>query len=382
MKFVLAPDSFKESMTAKEVCQAMEKGIKKVIPSADIISVPMADGGEGTTDSLIDATSGHKVTTTVTGPLGKTVRAYYGILGDGKTAIIEIAQASGLSYVSKKDRTPVTIKQTTTFGTGELINDALKHNVKRIIIGLGGSSTNDGGSGMAQAIGVKFFDQDNQEITKKLGGGDLSRIAKIDLSNINPKIKTTQFLLASDVTNPLIGKNGASAVFGPQKGADKKTVKELDENLRHYAQIIKNTIGKNIASIPGSGAAGGLGAGLLAFTNAQIHPGVKLVAHEVKLEDKIKNTDYIFTGEGGTDFQTQFGKTPFGVAQSAKKYDIPVISLAGYLGKGIDQLYGKGFTAIFGILAKAEDIDHALVDGPQNVARTTENVVRLIKKIR
>lgn len=376
MKFVLAPDSFKESMTAKEVCQAMEKGIKKVLPDADIISVPMADGGEGTMDSLVDATNGKKYAVEVTGPLGKQVTAHYGILGDQKTAIIEMAEASGLSYVSQNKRTPETIKTTTTFGTGELINAALRNNVTRIIIGLGGSSTNDGGSGMAQAIGVKFFDQDDHEITKKLGGGDLKQIVRVDTTDINPKIKNTEFLLASDVTNPLTGPNGASYVFGPQKGADQKTVKELDDNLTHYAEII----GEDIAQTPGSGAAGGLGAGLLAFTQAKIYPGVKLVANEVHLPEKIKDADYVFTGEGGTDFQTQFGKTPYGVAQIAKKYNVPVISLAGYIGKGIDQLYDKGFTAIFGILAKAENIDQALKDGPQNVERTTENVVRLIAK--
>ncbi|MEE8822517.1 MAG: glycerate kinase [Lactobacillus amylovorus] len=376
MKFVLAPDSFKESMTAKEVCQAMEKGIKKVLPDADIISVPMADGGEGTMDSLVDATNGKKYAVEVTGPLGKQVTAHYGILGDQKTAIIEMAEASGLSYVSQNKRTPETIKTTTTFGTGELINAALRNNVTRIIIGLGGSSTNDGGSGMAQAIGVKFFDQDDHEITKKLGGGDLKQIVRVDTTDINLKIKNTEFLLASDVTNPLTGPNGASYVFGPQKGADQKTVKELDDNLTHYAEII----GEDIAQIPGSGAAGGLGAGLLAFTQAKIYPGVKLVANEVHLAEKIKDADYVFTGEGGTDFQTQFGKTPYGVAQIAKKYNVPVISLAGYIGKGIDQLYDKGFTAIFGILAKAENIDQALKDGPQNVERTTENIVRLIVK--
>lgn len=302
--------------------------------------------------------------------------AHYGILGDQKTAIIEMAEASGLSYVSQNKRTPETIKTTTTFGTGELINAALRNNVTRIIIGLGGSSTNDGGSGMAQAIGVKFFDQDDHEITKKLGGGDLKQIVRVDTTDINPKIKNTEFLLASDVTNPLTGPNGASYVFGPQKGADQKTVKELDDNLTHYAEII----GEDIAQTPGSGAAGGLGAGLLAFTQAKIYPGVKLVANEVHLAEKIKDADYVFTGEGGTDFQTQFGKTPYGVAQIAKKYNVPVISLAGYIGKGIDQLYDKGFTAIFGILAKAENIDQALKDGPQNVERTTENIVRLIVK--
>ena len=376
MKFVLAPDSFKESMTAKEVCQAMENGIRKVLPDAKIISVPMSDGGEGTMDSLIDATNGQKYAVKVTEPLGTPVTAHYGILGDQKTAIIEMAEASGLSYVPQDKRTPATIKKTTTFGTGELINAALKHDVTRVIIGLGGSSTNDGGSGMAQAIGVKFFDHNDHEITQKLGGGDLKQITRIDTIDINPKIKKTKFLLASDVPNPLTGTNGASYVFGPQKGADQATAKELDENLSHYAKII----GQNIAQTPGSGAAGGLGAGLLAFTHAKIYPGVKLVANEVHLAEKIKEADYVFTGEGGTDFQTQFGKTPYGVAQIAKKYDVPVISLAGYIGKGIDHLYDKGFTAIFGILAKAENIDQALKDGPQNVERTTENVVRLIAK--
>lgn len=227
---------------------------------------------------------------------------------------------------------------------------------------------------MAQAIGVKFFDQNNHEINQKLSGGMLNRISRIDLTNINPQIKNTEFLIASDVTNPLTGTNGASYVFGPQKGADQSAVKELDENLSHYGKII----GKNIAQIPGSGAAGGLGAGLLAFTNATIHSGVNLIAQETHLEEKIKDADYVFTGEGGTDFQTKFGKTPYGVAQIAKKYNVPVISLAGYLGQGIDQLYKEGFTAIFGILDKAENINQALKDGPKNVECTTENIVRLI----
>ena len=314
----------------------------------------------------------------MTDPLGKKVNAYYGILGDQKTAIIEMAQASGLTYVDKNNRTPETIMKTTTYGTGELINDALKHNVNKIIIGLGGSSTNDGGAGMAQAIGVKFFDQNNHEITKKLGGGDLNQIAKIDLSAINPRLKDVQVLIASDVTNPLTGQNGASAVFGPQKGADAQAVKKLDQNLSHYAALIQQTCKKDVAAIPGSGAAGGLGAGLLAFTNATIHHGVELIAHETQLADKIKGADFVFTGEGGTDFQTKFGKTPYGVAQIAKKDNIPAISLAGYLGEGIEQLYDEGFTAIFGILDKAEDIRQALKDGPKNIERTTENIVRLI----
>ncbi|GGV16060.1 glycerate kinase [Lactobacillus acetotolerans DSM 20749 = JCM 3825] len=357
----------------------MEKGIKNVLPNAQIIAVPMADGGEGTTASLVDATHGQIITKKVVGPLGKKVSANYGILGDGKTAIIEMAQASGLTYVPIQKRTSATILQTTTFGTGELIIDALNHGVSNIIIGLGGSATNDGGAGMAQAIGITFRDQNNQKISHPLGGGDLNRISKIDLSNINPKINKTTFTLASDVTNPLLGKNGASYVFGKQKGADENTQPLLDNNLSHYASIIKKAIGKSVATIPGSGAAGGLGAGLLAFTPAKIEPGVKVVARETHLEDKMQNADFVFTGEGGTDLQTKFGKTPFGVAQIAQKHDIPVISLAGYLGKGIEQLYEYGFTAIFGILDKAEPIEMALKNGPANVSRTMENIVRLIK---
>ena len=379
MKFLLAPDSFKESMTAKEVCQAMEKGIKSVLPNAQIIAVPMADGGEGTTASLVDATHGQTITKKVVGPLGKKVSANYGILGDSKTVIIEMAQASGLTYVPIQKRTSATILQTTTFGTGELIIDALNHEVSNIIIGLGGSATNDGGAGMAQAIGISFLDQKKQKINHPLGGGELNKISKIDLSNINPKINETTFTLASDVTNPLLGKSGASYVFGKQKGADENTQTLLDNNLSHYSSLIKEATGKSVATIPGSGAAGGLGAGLLAFTPAKIKPGVKVVAQETHLEDKIQNADLVFTGEGGTDLQTKFGKTPYGVAQIAQKHNIPVISLAGYLGKGIEQLYECGFTAIFGILDKAEPIEMALKNGPANVSRTTENIVRLIK---
>lgn len=379
MKFVLAPDSFKESMTAQEVCQAMESGIKQALPQAEIIKVPMADGGEGTTASLVDATGGKYIEKTVTGPLHSPVKARYGILGNNQTAIIEMAQASGLGYLNEQDKTPENIKKATTYGTGELLIDAINHGVQRIIIGLGGSATNDGGSGMAQAIGVRFF-SNNKLITKKLGGGNLNKIDKIDISKVDPRINNIQIILASDVTNPLTGNQGAAKVFGKQKGADTETQTLLDKNLQHYSNLIEKELGKNVAMIPGSGAAGGLGAGFLAFTKNKIQPGVKIVAQEVHLEEKIRDADYVFTGEGGTDFQTQFGKTPYGVAQIAQKYDVPVISLAGYLGEGIDQLYQYGFTAIFGILDKAESLDQALKDGPKNIKRTSENIARLLLK--
>lgn len=372
-KYVVAPDSFKESMTAKEVCDAMEKGIKEADSAAEVIKVPMADGGEGTVDSLVDATHGQRVIVEVTGPLGNKISAYYGILGNGITAVIEMAKASGLEIVEKKKRNPMI---TTTFGTGELIRDALDHNVKEIIIGLGGSSTNDGGSGMAQALGAKLLDQNNHQIP--FGGGNLDKLDKIDISNLDSRLQDVKIILASDVTNPLIGKEGASRVFGLQKGATPEMVEKLENNLQHYAKIVKRDLNKDVASVSGAGAAGGLGAGLMAFTTCEMRQGVDLAIEVTKLEDKIRDTDYVFTGEGGTDFQTKFGKTPYGVAKLGKKYHKPVISLAGYLGEGIDSLYSEGFTAIFGIIPGACDLSTALKNGPSNVARTTENIVRLL----
>lgn len=372
-KYVVAPDSFKESMTAKEVCNAMEKGIKKADPAAEVIKVPMADGGEGTVNSLVDATHGQRVIVEVTGPLGNKISAYYGILGNGTTAVIEMAKASGLEIVEKKKRNPMI---TTTFGTGELIRDALDHNVKEIIIGLGGSSTNDGGSGMAQALGAKLLDQNNHQIP--FGGGNLDKLDKIDISNLDSRLRDVKIILASDVTNPLIGKEGASRVFGPQKSATPEMVEKLENNLQHYAKIVKRDLNKDVASVSGAGAAGGLGAGLMAFTTCEMRRGVDLAIEVTKLEEKIRDADYVFTGEGGTDFQTKFGKTPYGVAKLGKKYHKPVISLAGYLGEGIDSLYSEGFTAIFGIIPGACDLSTALKNGPSNVARTTENIVRLL----
>lgn len=372
-KYVVAPDSFKESMTAKEVCDAMEKGIKKADSAAEVIKVPMADGGEGTVDSLVDATNGQRVIVEVTGPLGNKISAYYGILGNGTTAVIEMAKASGLEIVEKKKRNPMI---TTTFGTGELIRDALDHNVKEIIIGLGGSSTNDGGSGMAQALGAKLLDQNNNQIS--FGGGNLDKLDKIDISDLDSRLQDVKIILASDVTNPLIDKDGASRVFGPQKGATPEMVEKLENNLQHYAKIIKRDLNKDVASVSGAGAAGGLGAGLMAFTTCKMRQGVDIAIEVTKLEEKVKSADYVFTGEGGTDFQTKFGKTPYGVAKLGKKYHKPVISLAGYLGEGIDSLYGEGFTAIFGIIPGACDLSTALKNGPSNVARTTENIVRLL----
>lgn len=374
--FLLAPDSFKESMTAKEVCEAMEIGIKRAIPDAECIHVPMADGGEGTVQSLIDATGGTLIQKEVTGPLGTPVMAQYGILGDGKTGVIEMASASGIHYVTKETKNPFI---TTTFGTGELIRDCLEKGITDIILGIGGSATNDGGTGMAAALGYKFLDNEGNQLP--LGGGYLGKLDKIDTSDVNAQLKKINILVASDVTNPLCGERGASAVFGPQKGATPEMVQILDENLRHYSRIVKEQIGIDMIDIPGAGAAGGLGGGLLAFTNATMKKGIEIVIEYTNLKEKLHNVDYCFTGEGGIDFQTKFGKAPYGVAQAAKSVNsaIKVIALAGYVGQDVETLYDEGFDAIFGIVPGAADIDTLLVKGKENVSRTSESIARLLK---
>ncbi|WP_346200193.1 glycerate kinase [Caldifermentibacillus hisashii] len=374
--FVLAPDSFKESMTAKEVCEAMEIGIKRAIPDAECIHVPMADGGEGTVQSLIDATGGTLVKKEVTGPLGTKVVAGYGILGDGKTAVIEMAAASGIHFVTKETKNPLT---TTTYGTGELIKDCIEQGITDIILGIGGSATNDGGTGMAAALGYKFLDEDGKEL--KLGGGFLDRLATIDTSNVIPGLRDVHILVASDVTNPLCGEHGASRVFGPQKGATPEMVEILDNNLRHYAQVVKDQLGIDVLNVPGAGAAGGLGAGLLAFTNATMKKGIEIVIEYTNLKEKLRHADYCFTGEGGIDFQTKFGKTPYGVAKVAKSVNpnMKVIALAGYIGKDVEVLYEEGFDAIFGIVPGAAELSTLLKQGSENVARTAESVARLLR---
>lgn len=374
--FLLAPDSFKESMTAKEVCEAMETGIKRAIPDAECIHVPMADGGEGTVQSLIDATGGTLIEKEVTGPLGTPVLAKYGILGDNKTAVIEMASASGIHHVTKENKNPLI---TTTLGTGELIRDCIEKGITSFILGIGGSATNDGGAGMATALGYRFLDQDGKELP--LGGGFLGNLHQIDTANVIPQLKDVKILVASDVTNPLCGERGASAVFGPQKGATPEMVTALDHNLRHYSNVIKQQLGIEIVDVPGAGAAGGLGGGLLAFTNATMKKGIEIVIEYTQLREKLKQADYCFTGEGGIDFQTKFGKAPFGVAQAAKSVnsEMKVIALAGYIGKDVEALYDEGFDAIFGIVPGAAELETLLVQGKENVARTAESIARLLR---
>ncbi len=372
--FVLAPDSFKESMSAKTACEAMARGIRKVLPEAEIIQVPMADGGEGTVDALVDGSQGTRIDVEVSGPIPiEKVKTYFGLMADKKTAVMEMAKANGIELLSKEKRNPLI---TSTYGTGEMILAALDQGVEKIIIGIGGSVTNDGGAGMAQALGAHFLDKAGQELA--VGGGSLGKLAKIDLSDMDPRVKDTEIIIASDVTNPLVGPKGASQVFGPQKGATKEMVDELDKNLTHYATIIEQDLGIDIVDRPGAGAAGGLGAGLLVFTEAIMQSGVNIVTELTHLAEKISQADYVFTGEGGMDFQTKFGKAPYGVAKIAKKYDKPVFACAGYIGEQVEVLYDEGMTAIFGILAKASTLEEALLSGEENLMRTVENITRVL----
>lgn len=374
LTILLAPDSFKESMTAKEACEAMERGIRKANSNITCIHVPMADGGEGTMQSLVDATGGKTYTINVIGPLGNVVEASYGILGDGKTGILEMASASGIHLVPIEKRDPLI---TTTYGTGQLIKACLEHGVKRLLIGIGGSATNDGGAGVAQALGGKFLDREGNEIS--FGGGQLDKIAKIDLTNFDTRLKEVVVEVACDVTNPLCGETGASNVFGPQKGATPKMIDILDKNLRHFAEIIKEQIGKDVIEVPGAGAAGGLGAGLMAFLNGTLKKGIEMVIQYSGLDEKVKEADMVWTGEGSIDFQTQYGKTPLGVAAVAKKYNKPVIALAGRVGNDIEVLYEKGIDAIFSIMRGVTSLEDALSKGQENIEKTAENIIRLLE---
>lgn len=371
--FLLAPDSFKESMTAKEVCIAMEKGLRKVYPEAQYIHVPMADGGEGTVQSLVDASGGQLYQKKVTGPLGTSVTAVYGIMGDGSTGVIEMASASGIHHVNQNTRNPLI---TTTYGTGELIRECIDRGMNKIIIGIGGSATNDGGTGMAEALGVRFLDAEGQPLAR--GGGDLNRLITIDISLLDPRLQEVQLIVACDVTNPLCGEDGASRVFGPQKGATPEMIQQLDDNLNHYASMVKHQLDQDVAHLPGAGAAGGLGAGLMIFTQAVLQKGIDIVIEYSGLVEKLKQADFVFTGEGGIDSQTTFGKTPYGVARAAQASGKQVIAIAGYIGEGIDTLYDEGIDAIFGIVPGASDLPSLLQAGPHNVERTCENIARIL----
>lgn len=353
MKITIAPDSFKGSLTALEVCDAIATGIAALDPDIECIKAPMADGGEGTVQSLVDATGGQLRTVTVRGPLGQPVEAAYGLLGDGATAVIEMAAASGLPLVPPELRNPL---HTTTFGTGELIRAALDAGARQFIIGLGGSATNDAGLGLAAALGAKLLDEAGHEIGPT--GEGLGQLAAIDVSGFDGRIAGARFRVACDVDNPLFGPTGAAYVYGPQKGATPETVAQLDEGLRRFAQVARRDLNAEVADLPGAGAAGGLGAGLMAFCGATLEPGVRIVIETVGLRERMRGSDLCITGEGRLDSQTAFGKTPKGVADVANELCVPCIAIAGSVAP--DAGLNDMFAAVFSLCNEPMTLEQAM----------------------
>jgi glycerate kinase len=373
MNILIAPDSFKDCLSSKKVAQNIETGIRRIMPEANIKILPVADGGEGTVEALVDATGGKIVRVNVHDPLMRKIESFFGILGDKKTAVIEMAAASGIELLKENERNPWI---TTTYGTGELIRHALDKGCEKFVIGVGGSATNDAGVGMAQALGAKFLNSQGKQIG--YGGGSLKEISEIDLTNLDNRIKRSQILVACDVDNPLYGTEGAAFVYSPQKGADKQMAKKLDENLRHFANKIKKVLNINIRNNKGSGAAGGLGAGLMVFLKAKLRPGFEIIKDIVKLEKEIDKADIVITGEGRIDYQTQFGKTPYGIAQAAGKFNKPLIAIAGSLGERVEELYTKGFDFIIPVIDKPMDMEYALKNADVLIQNAAERTFRLI----
>ncbi len=336
-RVLVAPDSFKGSLSALQAAEAMERGVLAAWPDARVVKVPIADGGEGTVEALVTATGGRFETRTVRGPLGRPVEARWGILGDGTTAVIEMAAASGITLVPEGRRDP---RVSSTFGTGQLLRAALDQGFRRIVVGIGGSATNDGGSGMAKALGIRFLDGRGETLPE--GGAALARLASIDLSGVDPRLSGAEILVACDVDNPLTGPRGASAVFGPQKGATPAVVAELDAALERFARIATQVTGRDVAGLPGAGAAGGLGAGLLFFTPARLVPGIDLVLDSTRFDEQVRGASLVIVGEGRTDHQTAMGKAPVGVARVAARHGVPVLLVSGSLGAGAEEVLARG----------------------------------------
>lgn len=373
-KIVIAPDSYKGCLSALEVSNAIESAFLEFYPEMNIVKVPIADGGEGTVDALVTATNGKLMFSDVLGPLGEKIIAKWGILGDSTTAVIEMASASGLPLVPREKRNPYI---TSTFGTGQLIISALNANCKKIVIGIGGSATNDGGVGMAKALGAKFFDSSGKELDD--GGYALQKLEKIDISKIDQRIKNTEILVACDVDNPLCGPRGASAVYGPQKGATPEMILELDKALLNFSDVAQEVTGKNVKNIAGAGAAGGLGAGLMFFTEASLMPGVELILEVTDFNNLVKDADLVITGEGSTDFQTVFGKAPVGVAKAAKKYSIPVVCISGGLGDGYESVFENGIDAIISISSGPVSLDKCMLNGANMITSATKRLIRTLR---
>lgn len=369
MKIILAPDSFKESLTAVEAAEAMARGVQAARPDAQVDHCPIADGGDGTVDALVAATGGTRHLTEVSGPLGEPVEAEWGMLGDGNTAVIEMANASGLRLVPTDQRDPT---RTTTFGVGELIRAALDTQARRIVIGIGGSATNDGGTGMAQALGVRFTQPDGGDCVCGLAGGGVPGIARIDLSSRDPRIDDAEIIVACDVTNPLTGPEGASAIYGPQKGATPDVIEQLDAGLAHLASLIDHVD----ATVPGTGAAGGLGFGLLAFCGARLERGIEMVLDAVNFNDRLDAADLVLTGEGQMDGTSVHGKACLGVAQRAAAQGVPTIALVGSIGPHAQRTLEAGLAAYFSICRSPMTLEAAMRDAAELLEDLAGNVVR------
>lgn len=372
MKIVIAPDSFKESLAASAVAKAIEKGLKRVLPEADCVRVPMADGGEGTVEAVVTATGGRRVRRRVRGPLGQAVTATFGVLPDG-SAIVEMAAASGLPLVPPARRNPL---KTTSYGTGQLIRAAIEGGARRIVVGIGGSASNDCGAGMAQALGAVFRDGRGRALTRVLAGGDLAAVASVELAGLAARLAGIELLVACDVRNPLCGPRGASAVFGPQKGASPAQVDLLDAHLAHFGHLIERSTGRRVMKRPGAGAAGGLGAALMGFCGGRLVPGVELIAELVGLDRALAGADLAITGEGRLDAQTAFGKTPAGVARLARARGVPVVGLGGALSEDVRDLYRHGFAALEAAVVRPQSLAEAMLDARVDLERAGERIGR------
>ncbi|HPP76347.1 MAG TPA: glycerate kinase [Armatimonadota bacterium] len=372
MKIIICPDSFKGSLSASDAAAAIDAGVASAFSDAKRELIPLADGGEGTVDALTSVSGGQIINLEVAGPLGEPVQAYYGVMGDGKTAVIEMAAASGLDLVPSAKRDP---RFTTTYGTGQLILDAYNRGYRSLIIGIGGSATNDAGTGALSALGVRFLDAHGQVLPP--GGAALAHLSKIDTSamKIDPSILNIR--VACDVTNPLVGPEGASVVYGPQKGASSEIARELDDALKNFASIVERDLGITIANTPGAGAAGGLGAGLMAFLDAHLESGIDIVLDVTRFDDRINDAHLILTGEGRVDRQTAFGKVISGVLKRAKRAGVPVVVIAGGVGEGSELLYPLGATGIFSIAPGPITLEESINSTRELLSRTAENIVRV-----
>jgi glycerate kinase len=374
MKIVIAPDSYKESLSAMEVATEIEAGFREIFPDAEYVKIPVADGGEGTVQAMIEATGGRRVECAVRGPLGEQVQAFYGLTGGDPVAVIEMAAASGLELVPPQLRNPLV---STSYGTGELIRCALDAGARRFVLGVGGSATNDGGAGMLQALGVRLLDAQGAALGP--GGGELARLALIDIAQLDPRVHDSVFDIACDVSNPLVGPQGASAVFGPQKGASPEMVAQLDANLRQYAQIIKRDLGLDVADLPGAGAGGGIAAAMTVFLNGRLRPGSEIVTETVGLDQAVQDADLVLTGEGRIDSQTVNGKTPVGVARVAQRHGKPVIGIGGCLAADAAAVHIHGIDAIFSAVSRPCTVQEALDAAAFNLRTAARNIAATLR---